>query len=297
MRILVLRGGALGDFILTLPVLAALRRAFPAARIEVLGTMPQAKLAPADVADSVHDLNCQDLLGLFIRGADFSAKWTERLRKTDLAISYLADPEDVVVSQLQRARVGQVVRGPYRFDSRMHAVDQLAAPLSGLGIPLGDRFPRLPRVQSDDFQPTLALHPGSGSPRKNWPLERWMECLIEIERDWPRILLITGEADLPISREMRAFRLPPHAIRLELPTLGELVAALSSCQLFLGHDSGVTHLAAALGLPTIALFGPTDPSIWAPLGTRVIVLQSATGEMEGLSVEQVLAAIRSQRTL
>ncbi len=283
----------MGDFIVTLPVLAALRRAYPQARIEVLGTMPQAQLAQNDLADAVHDLNGVALLPLFVPGATFSPEWSERLGKTDLAISYLADPQDTISSQLQRAGVKKIVRGPYRFDNRKHAIDHLAEPLADLCIPLGDRIPRLPRARSGGSRPTLALHVGSSSPSKSWPLERWVKCLIEIEHDWPRILLIAGEADLAISRAMFACGLPPQAISLERPLLGELVAELGHCRLFLGHDSGVTHLAAALGLPTIALFGPSDPSIWAPLGDRVQVVRSATHEMAGLSVAQVLAAVRS----
>ncbi len=74
-----------------------------------------------------------------------------------------------------------------------------------------------------------------------------------------------------------------------------LAAFLSRCALFVGNDSGVTHLAGLLGVPTVALFGPTDPAIWAPLGLRVVALQSPKGRMEELSPGTVIAAI--QRTI
>ena len=72
-----------------------------------------------------------------------------------------------------------------------------------------------------------------------------------------------------------------------------LAGVLSQVALFLGHDSGVTHLAAATGAPTIALFGATDPRLWAPVGPRVEVVTGST--MEGIAVDEVTAAVARAR--
>jgi ADP-heptose:LPS heptosyltransferase len=71
-----------------------------------------------------------------------------------------------------------------------------------------------------------------------------------------------------------------------------LAAFLFRCALYVGNDSGVTHLAGLLGVPNVALFGPTDPALWTPLGTRIVALQSPTGRMEDLSLETVITAIQ-----
>jgi ADP-heptose:LPS heptosyltransferase len=72
-----------------------------------------------------------------------------------------------------------------------------------------------------------------------------------------------------------------------------LAAFLSRCALYVGNDSGVTHLAGALGVATVALFGPTEPALWAPLGPRVVTLRSPTGRMEDLSPLEVLATCKA----
>ena len=102
------------------------------------------------------------------------------------------------------------------------------------------------------------------------------------------ILLVLGEA------EMERWNAPPSAdgrhvkVARNLP-LPELAAALARCRLFLGHDSGVSHLAAAVGTPCILLFGPTDPAMWAPPGDHVRVLRRGES-MDTIAVDEVTAA-------
>jgi ADP-heptose:LPS heptosyltransferase len=72
---------------------------------------------------------------------------------------------------------------------------------------------------------------------------------------------------------------------------GALASLLRRCSAYLGNDSGVTHLAALVGVPTVALFGPSDPALWSPLGSRVTVLRSPTAAMSGITVDEALAAL------
>ena len=105
----------------------------------------------------------------------------------------------------------------------------------------------------------LAVHPGSGSPAKNWPAERFADVARRLSggRPW---LLVLGPA------EAQTAEWPGAVVAREWP-LRLLGAALSRAGLFLGNDSGVAHLAAASGAPTLTLFGPTDPALWAPVGS------------------------------
>jgi ADP-heptose:LPS heptosyltransferase len=181
-----------------------------------------------------------------------------------------------------------------------HASWHLARPLAALGAAIPDELPSLvPDAASLEAaapllsrlpEPFLALHPGSGSARKNWPAERFLALAAAASpgRPW---LLVSGPADeeasAPLVRHAGAV-----ASGLSASALGALLARAGT---FVGNDSGVSHLAAAFGAPTLALFGPTDPALWAPVGARVAVLRSETGRMQDLPAEPVLDAVRALR--
>jgi ADP-heptose:LPS heptosyltransferase len=129
----------------------------------------------------------------------------------------------------------------------------------------------------------LALHPGSGAPQKNWPSDRFRRLARHLAGP-ERWLVVEGPADTQPVAELATERGAVVARGLRLRALGAL---LSRAGLYVGHDSGVTHLAAAWGAPTLALFGPTDPVSWAPLGPRVRVLRSPTCRMADLGVRVV----------
>ena len=133
----------------------------------------------------------------------------------------------------------------------------------------------------------VAVHPGSGSPQKNWPLSRWVELCRWLHADHhAELLIITGEADGPAATALAPFGTSAH----QLP-LAQLVARLTQCRRFLGHDSGISHLAAACGVPSVLLFGPTDPALWAPPAPHVTVIRRGPSLAE-ISLADVQAALR-----
>jgi heptosyltransferase-3 len=133
----------------------------------------------------------------------------------------------------------------------------------------------------------LAVHAGSGSPLKNWPPERFAAVVSAVSPDRPW-LLVEGPAESGTGGALRD--LPHGVLARELP-VRVLGAVLAKAGVYVGNDSGVSHLAAAFGAPTVALFGPTDPRLWSPIGPRVSVLRSPVETMAGLAVEDVLTAI------
>jgi ADP-heptose:LPS heptosyltransferase len=137
----------------------------------------------------------------------------------------------------------------------------------------------------------LALHPGSGSPAKNWPAERFgaLGAVLSPSRPW---LLVSGPADEAAAATLGTEPDAVHARSLPARVLGALLAHAG---LFVGHDSGVSHLAAAFGAPVLALFGPTDPAVWAPIGRRVRTLRSPDHSPAGLSLDAVVAQAREVR--
>jgi heptosyltransferase III len=138
----------------------------------------------------------------------------------------------------------------------------------------------------------LAVHAGSGSLAKNWTSEAFGALTDTLAPDvaW---LLVEGPADAGVSEALRAHPHAVHARGLPLRVLGALLARAG---LYVGNDSGVTHLAAAWGAPTLALFGPTDPAQWSPIGARVSTLRAPDGRMASLHLADVLAAARAVLT-
>jgi heptosyltransferase-3 len=288
LKILVLRGGALGDLILTLPVLRELRTGFSNSDLELWGVFPQARLAVPECVHRVERLDAPHLVPLFVDGP-LSQLVRNKLDGFDLAISFLSDPDGVVGRNLAGAGVRQVITCANRMRPEKHAVFQLAEVLGQLGLSLHDPIPRLAVGAKPAHSSTFGFHVGSGSPQKNWPVDRWIEIIQRLEGVFSDFLLVGGEADGKVVCEFRA-RCRVRLLRTLLnQSLADLGQALNRCAVFVGHDTGVTHFAAAVGTPTVALFGPTDANVWAPLGEHVSVVRSSDGTMASIRPEEVAA--------
>lgn len=299
---LVIRGGAIGDFILTLPALAALRAAFPDTHLEVLAYPKVAALAlEAGYVDAVRALESRELAGFFARKGELDVGWSAYFGGFNLIVSYLYDPDLFFQSNIARVSKAQWIAGPHRPDESRgeHATQQLLRPLEQLAIFDADLSPRV-RVTPDrlgsqagvpgEDRPLLVVHPGSGSDRKNWPEDRWRVLLKRWagEGAW-RIALVGGEAEGD-RLERLASGLSGVGILRNVP-LGELASRMAQARLFVGHDSGVSHLAAATGIPGLVLWGPTDEVTWRPRSDRFMSLRHSDG-LEGLAVDVVDARVR-----
>jgi hypothetical protein len=223
-----------------------------------------------------------------------SGPFARKLATFDVALAYTRT--EALLEGLRRSLPHVVALDPNPPPGAGHASSWLARPLRQWGL----EAPAVPPTH-EPTQPEalaagellgqlperfLALHAGSGSPAKNWPAERFagLAGLLSPSRRW---LLVEGpvEAGSPLpGATVIARGLPPRV----------LGAVLARAGLYVGNDTGVSHLAAAWGAPTLALFGPTDSSVWSPIGERVTVLASPTRRMDDLPLEAVReAAIRS----
>jgi ADP-heptose:LPS heptosyltransferase len=296
-RILVVRGGAIGDFILTLPVLAALRRQFPQARLEVLGYAHIAQLALAGgLADGVRSIEARALASFFARGGTLAPELEDYFAGFALIVSYLYDPDGIFQVNVARCSRAQFLAGPHRPDERVgaHATEVFLKPLERLAIFDADPVPRLNfGPPASPLAPRLALHPGSGSERKNWPEAKWAELLDHLTRTTDRhLLLVGGEAEGERVARLAAALPPERVSQASCLPLPELAARLRGCAAFIGHDSGISHLAAAVGVPTLVLWAETAEEVWRPLGQHVRVLRSLAGLGE-ISVASVLEEVQA----
>lgn len=294
-RALVIRGGALGDFLLTLPVLASLREAQPDARIEVLAYPGIAALAKiGGLADDARSIEYGPLAGFFTRGAVLDPALREYFASFDFVLSYLYDPDGFFAENLRASGVQHLVEGPSRITGTAHAIDQLAAPLASLGIPLADRAVRLPAARATAGNSEVFLHPGSGSPAKNWPAENWRQLAqqwLELDPSL-RLAVVGGEADAAALTALRDLTADRRVRVVESLPLPELARELAGARLFLGHDTGISHLAALCGTPSLLLFGPTDPGVWAPPHGHVRVLRAPEGDLAALGLDTVFRTAR-----
>lgn len=295
-KILVIRGGAIGDFILTLPAIAALRQRFPPAHLEVLGYPHIVQLAQAGgLVDRVQAIEARGLAIFFARKGELPEDLRDYFSEFNIIVSYLYDPDGIFQENVQRCSPGQFIVGPHRPDeaNRTHATLVYLKPLERLAIFDADAVPRLALVpRPSTFDPVLALHPGSGSERKNWPEEKWAELINQLlATTTMNLLLVGGEAEGDRLQKLAA-ALPPTRVSVarNLP-LAELARRLQPCVGFVGHDSGITHLAAALGLPCVVLWAHTIEEIWRPQGGRVQILRETSG-LANLPVTRVLMGLQ-----
>ena len=307
-RILVIRGGAIGDFVLTLPAIKLLRDGFPNAHLEILGYKHIVALAEKRFyADATRSIEYGPLAGFFARGADLPLELADYFASFDLVVSYLFDPDHVFEENLTRCGVDMLVAASPKLAGSEHAALQLAQPLAQLDLTELDPVARLypapaDRAYAQSFlssadAPLVALHPGSGSANKNWPLEQWIALgdALLAGGNAGSLLIVGGEADVKQLRSLGAvWRDQKKVIFAEDLPLPELAAIVSECALFMGHDSGISHIAAAVGTRCLLLFGPTNPAVWAPANQHVQVLRAESRSLGDLPFDDVRNAAGSR---
>ena len=250
MRTLAIRPGGIGDVILSLPALEYLKGEY----LEVWtsgAAVPLIRFAAR--VRSILSTGI-DLLGV----TDPPVSLIPELARFDRIVSwYGANRPDFV-------ELTRLLRLPFEFLQALppqgcgHAVDFFLGHVGAGYGETGGGIPRIPCVPCPgDF---AVIHPFSGSPRKNWPLEKFRRLARGLERRMP-VAWCAGPDD------------PALEGAVHIADLYDLACWLAGARLYVGNDSGITHLAAAVGAPVLALFGPTDPEVWAPRGSNVRVMR------------------------
>lgn len=303
-RLVVVHQGALGDFLLMLPVLEGLYLLYPNLRIDFWSKREHFGLiADKPFAGSFHSCDGSELLPFF---HDNPAKEAQVPRfflnahtvlifgqKSSLALAAaLGQRLTCPVHWIQSFPVPDA--NPFEAKLPVHTCDFLKEQLRHLGWYIEETVASIEAEKNErslvrewlaqrgiaEESKPLLVHPGSGGRKKIWPLSRWWNLLRWINEKRPHPVLMTlGPADgylKEFAEKARSLGVYP----VEEITLPRLAAFLAESSLYVGSDSGVSHLAAAVGLPTVVIFGPTDPKVWAPRGREVYVIQSRWEESE-----------------
>ena len=297
-RFLVVHQGAIGDLILSLPALYALRSAFPQHHCEVLGY--------ASTVSLLHNRFYVDSIVSIDKAVFVSLYQDEPLNDPDLrdyfsrfqhVIVFGGEVHTEVVRKISLATSGAVFRiNPFPKVGGVHVIDYQLAQLQSFGIKPCLFTPMLFLAPHDkeralcilsscgidiSKEVIVAVHPGSGSEEKNWPTDYFITCLKNISRlSHCRIMLLEGPAEQRRCRELANACREMDLCIVREPELVLIPALLKYCRVYIGNDSGITHIAAATGIPTIALFGPTDPDVWGPRGQEVYIIRERA-DMQG----------------
>ena len=305
-KVLVIHQGALGDLVLSFPALLSLKqekKAFVAI------------LCSSDLGRIAHELNVVDA-HFSLESARFCSLFCEEMTPvvkefiSDYDIIILISFSDTIEGHLRQNHGGKVYkispRPPVEDETHVaqYVIKQFVA--KGLlreGVSLSGGYP-VEQMQSLREKDLIIIHPGAGSPRKRWPVENFIQVATMIGgMTLRKVVFVVGPAESGLARFIKDS--PKGDFRVyEVYDLSYVMALVRQARCFVGNDSGVTHLAAFMGIPTVAIFGPSSPKRWSPVGPATKVLKGAAGctpcfEMDAVNCEdpQCLSGVSADMVL
>lgn len=294
-RLLFVTLSNIGDLVLTTPALAALHAAYPEHLIDIVadprsselltrcpylgrlhhrvkaagnaGLLALIKTLRGAYFEAIVDLRT-DFLPWFLRGKRRSARWQSR------------PPGPHAVEQ-HFAVAARILPGP------------TAVPAAALWLGEPEQRVAGERLQGLPGKRWLALAPGANWPGKIWPLEHYASLTAALQSEFDGVIIVGARADQDASAALAARSALPAVNLAGSTSLLEAAAILARAAAFVGNDSGLGHMAAALGVPTLTLFGPGDPARYRPWSTKATILIAPELNLEGLSPTAVAAALRA----
>ena len=251
--------GGIGDFILTCPVIRELSKSDS---VTLAGYPDRLALAVhSGIAEQAVSLDTIDFHSLF---GTPSGRLISFLKPFDRVIVWMRDEDRFIGTSLARITDAQidVFPGLPPNDWTDHASRYFESCLNFSALP-----PVRLSIEAGAMVHDGVIHSGSGSPDKNWPRERFYLLADMLQESGRSVAWCLG----PAESEQSGLRERDTIIHSE--TLVELAGQLATAQLYIGNDSGITHLSAALGVKTVVVFGATNPAVWAPMGEHVRVMQ------------------------
>lgn len=266
--VLVVSLGGLGDFLTRWPLWQSLRKTFPRAGISYLGYPAHgALLASAGLCDEVLDFN--------------EARWSFPGALTghyECVVSLLGARWKAWVERLTAGRTGRLVEiEPFPHAGAGVSVrEHVMAQALSMGFtdpgPIQFTIPIQDCAWADGFwsahgltgKRVVAVHPGSGGQSKNWPHDRFVELAARLITTGTAVIIFEGEAEKDHPRSGDGPSWPEGVLIVSNYKLVNVAALLARCDWYIGNDSGISHCAALVGVPSTVIFGPTDPALWAP---------------------------------
>lgn len=326
MKILIIKLRYIGDVLLSTPVVRCLRENFPTAHLAMAVNQGTEEVLR-------HNPDLDEVLVVERRGLGQKLTFLAGLRHRFDCVIDLTDgdrsaflgymtgaPRRIGFNKERRWR-GLLYTEVLRPSGTMHIVEYHLEAVRALGLTVRDPSPVfLCTEQEERFadevlprgQHLILIHPGARFPWKAWPPERFARVADHIQRECGgHVILAGGQSDLSVVADVQAFMETKALSVAGRTSLLQLGAIVKRCRLFLGTDNGPMHLAAAVGTPVVALFGPTNPAVWGPWGKghtilykrnggecgachhAGVCLEGEEGCMKQISVEEVVSAVRA----
>jgi ADP-heptose:LPS heptosyltransferase len=294
-RILIIFPGALGDLICLAPTIAAIARRHRGDELELMARGELADFAVGRLGIiRAHSIDRREVTLLFRESADDDDDQARRFFCVFERIYCFFSSDDPLFRRAltEASAPGVTTFHRFRPEGTGHVAAAYLADATGKDLLERIAINFMPsdlegesRAISDIAEPKkfVAIFPGSGSAKKNWPIEKF-SALADRLNEETQAVFILGPAENSSEDVLRDAGL----IIIKNQPLGTVAALARMASVFVGNDSGVSHLAAATGTPGVVLFGPSDPDRWRPLG-RVTVLHH--NPIESIEVAEVLSAI------
>jgi ADP-heptose:LPS heptosyltransferase len=308
-RAVILQPGALGDCLLTLPLVKLMREALDLGGIDLVGHTDYVGILPERTAvDGVRSIDTAELHRLFTEPTRFDLADRDPLIHlfADYAwiVTFLGEPgshfEQNLIFTANCSHSAEVITLPLQpaADRSQHIVEfymeqfayQSGLPLDQSRVPEKDVLIRVREADRDrgvdlleqagvDLSRRLVvIHPGSGGQKKCWYLDNFLQVAKALGEQEIEVLFVLGPAEMERFRPSEKVQIHARGRCVAHLALTQVIGLLSCADAFIGNDSGVTHLAAGMGVRTIALFGPTDPAVYRPLGPAVVVLRDPAAD-------------------
>lgn len=299
-KALIIRPGALGDTLMLLPALKDIGKHV---QVMVAGREPGLSFLRKTGFQCVN-MDCGGWHKVFQEQADLLQRFS--VPSQDTVVAYLGDSDGRIGKNLKAYFPGAAIHVLPAYpeaEDEIHVARYLCETLAGAGLPVDpgcamERARNRPLLRGgSESGPKrgIVVHPGSGSPRKNLSPELWLAFLERISEE--PVLQNPGKGVVllgPAEEDLRDFFGKQGLGSLEMvfcPRDEELVSLLKTAFFYAGHDSGITHLAAMLGTPTLALFRQDNVSMWRPLGPAVTAIRLP--KPAGESIEKMVYAAKT----
>jgi hypothetical protein len=306
---LVLQPGAIGDCMLTLPLVAFMKECLGLGTVDILGHTEYIGIMPGRTsADGIRSMDLVELHRLFAEARTFDLADGDPLISVFADYSWIvtflgeehSDFEQNLIFTANCSHSAEVItlsmKPPAEFSG--HITDfHLGRFIAQSGLPPELRAVRsehvlirateadarkgrelLKEMDIDCYDKIVVIHPGSGGAQKCWHPDNFLAVATELANHGMKVIFLLGPAELERLSEATINDISRAAKCLMSLPLPQVLCLLSCVDTYIGNDSGITHLAGGMGVRTFAVFGPTDPRVYKPLGPTVTVFESRSAD-------------------
>lgn len=308
-RAVILQPGALGDCLLTLPLVKFLKEVLDLGGVDLVGHAEYIDILPERTCvDGIRSIDTAELHRLFTAPAGFDLADRDPLihlfADYSWIITFLGEPgsdfEQNLIFTANCSHSAEIVtlslkppQGQYQHIAEFYVKEfarQSGLPLEptkvaekeiSIRVRDADRdrgVEVLEQANIDLSRRLVVIQPGSGGPKKCWHLDNFLSLAKELQSRDVEVLFLLGPAEIERLRPSDKVQMHAAARCVAHLALSQVIGVLSCADAYIGNDSGVTHLAAGMGVRTTVIFGPTEPSIYRPLGRSVTVFRDPSGD-------------------